>query len=299
MNLLDYLWRKLFFKRVKELVRYEVRAAIRNSSDSIANKLYTQKSIFQALKDSGVDKLEKKVSDKIKINLYTDSKLCGRIYFDSFENNELSMFKKLLKSGDIFFDVGANIGLYSLISSPLIGSSGSVISFEPTPNTYDRLLENISLNNLTNVSTYQTALGHEIGNVDFYVSHEIHDARNSIANLPDFETTKITVPITTIDQHIKSNNIEVSKISLIKIDVEGWELPVLQGASKTLLEGFPTIMIEFNEKNSQAAGFSCSDIYEYLENLDYQFFKISNGVLVPTKDKVPDKSVNYFAKKSH
>jgi FkbM family methyltransferase len=73
------------------------------------------------------------------------------IYEEVFENDELTFLERYLKEGDVFIDVGANIGIFSLVAAKMVGATGKVISFEPTLSTFQRLNENIILNNFTNI----------------------------------------------------------------------------------------------------------------------------------------------------
>jgi hypothetical protein len=88
---------------------------------------------------------------KIKIKLYFDSVLCRFIYCDNFEWRERQFLNDFLRSGDIFVDIGANIGLFTLIASLRVGHNGKVYSFEPCLNTFRRLVRNVELNRMNNV----------------------------------------------------------------------------------------------------------------------------------------------------
>jgi hypothetical protein len=94
----------------------------------------------------------------IKMRLYPDSKLCREIYCNDFEANQRHFFNHYLRPGDCVVDIGANIGLFTLIAASRVGEHGRVYAIEPALTTYRRLLENISLNRHTHVTSRQLAV---------------------------------------------------------------------------------------------------------------------------------------------
>src|SRR5436189_6431842 len=96
----------------------------------------------------------------LKMRLFGDSELCHLIYCRSFEVTERAFLNHFLRPGDVFVDVGANIGLFTLIAASCVGPKGKVVAFEPTTVTYTRLVENIRLNHLYNVSFGNSDLAH-------------------------------------------------------------------------------------------------------------------------------------------
>ena len=217
------------------------------------------------------DSLIYKLDDEISIYLFKNSILCKLIYF-GFELNEIGFIKKYLKNGDTFFDIGANIGLYTLHASKIIGNNGKVFAFEPTLGTFERLKQNIHLNELSNVKYYNIGLSNQKTILDLYVSNDGHDAWNSFA-LTDFlkESDTIKVEVDTIDTFIIEN--KIGKIDLIKLDVEGWEKYVLQGASELLSrDDSPVMMVEFTETNAFAAGYYLGEVYDFIEDFGYRWY---------------------------
>ena len=86
-----------------------------------------------------------------------------------------------MRPGDVFVDVGANIGLYTLIAAHIVGASGRVYAFEPGSETYRRLLSNVQLNQMTNVSCHELALSDSTARLDMNMSTDGYDAWNSLA----------------------------------------------------------------------------------------------------------------------
>lgn len=219
-----------------------------------------------------------------KIRLYEDSVLSKLIY-DGFESIEISYIKNKLKEGDIFIDIGANIGLFSIIASEVVGPKGKVISFEPSPITFKRLKENCELNNINNIDIRNIGLSDKDGKLDFYISDSGYDAWNSFAKSHDNKLQKkIQVPVSTLDQELKM--IETKNVALIKIDVEGWEKFVLLGGLKFLEENSPTLLVEFTEQNTFNAGYWVHDIFSILENIGYKWYRINDGLITPESKKL-------------
>jgi FkbM family methyltransferase len=137
--------------------------------------------------------------------------------------SELAFLTQFLRPGDAVIDVGAHVGLLSVASAHLVGSSGRVVSIEPHPRVYGYLTENVDLNGLRNVETIQCAVGRERGvNV---LSDESSDDWNFLGAEQGVE-----VAVSPLDELIP---IDLSP-SLLKVDVEGYERFVFEGARRTL-----------------------------------------------------------------
>jgi len=226
-----------------------------------------------------------KLNNSVKINLYKDSVLSKLIYEGNFELDEISFVNNILKDGDVFIDIGSNIGLFSLIASNLVGRNGKVISFEPSPKTFKRLEENIELNELQNVKLNNIGLSDKKGTLKLHVSENGHDAWDTFAS--DLNNIKyqnsIEVNINTLDNEIE--NIGVNNIKLIKIDVEGWEKFVLLGAIETIKKFSPILLIEFTAENTENAGYNVLQIYDIVTNLGYRWYRYKNNKLILEEKK--------------
>lgn len=168
------------------------------------------------------------------------------IHFD-FDHAILEFFKRVLRivKSDtlVSVDIGANIGMTSLALAS-ISPAGTVYSFEPSPPTYKLLQRNIHSNNANNCMTLNIACGSSNGTVEF------HDNPNSASasHLSLAGTTLIDgncqVEVIRLDDFITQHAVE--RVDFIKIDVEGLELDVVNGARETLSKFKPSLFIEFN-----------------------------------------------------
>lgn len=218
------------------------------------------------------------IDNNLQIRLYKDS-LLSKIIYDGFEKEEFDFVKKTLSFGDIFIDLGANIGLFSLLASKCVGRDGKVIAFEPAPVIYKRFMENVHLNKLENIDARNIGLSNEKGELKFYVSENGYDAWNSFAPSIDNKLqNQISVQVSTLDHELEL--LEMSKIKLVKIDVEGWEKFVLSGGTHFFKQYKPIVMVEFTDENTINAGYYASDIYDIMVSFGYEWYALKKGILI-------------------
>jgi FkbM family methyltransferase len=174
-------------------------------------------------------------------------------------------------------DVGANIGLFTVLAADIVGVSGQIHSFEPSTKTFSRLQENIASNRFQNVTANQLAVSNENGSLELFVSNDGHDAWNSFAGkLAGTEGTKELVSVTTLSEYVYSRDISAT---LLKIDVEGWERNVILGGQEVLGEpDAPDLIVEFTESNCEAAGNSGKELFTSIEQLGFALFNIGEDL---------------------
>jgi len=232
------------------------------------------------------------IQSGVRLQLYTDSELCRLIYLDRFEKKERDFLNRFLKKGDIFVDVGANIGLFTVAASKLVGKRGYVYAFEPCSQTYLRLKQNIHLNHCTNINSFCYALSHENAFLSLIMSIDGFDAWNSFGKPiagQSFQTE--TVQAIRWDDFAKENKL-VGNVTMMKIDVEGWESCVLKGGEAVFSRpDAPLLQVEFTEENCKNAGFSCQELYQSIKNFGYQMFLYDSEHITlipePLRDNYP------------
>lgn len=204
-------------------------------------------------------------------------------YFGEYEAGTLNVLRKFLNEGDVFLDVGANIGFLSLAVACFVRENGLVYAVEPHPDTYQILVRNIRLNHIKNVYPMNIALGSKVSEARIYDNLDINRGSASLLRPPNMsEKMGKPVKVTTIDMLLESRQIRLPK--LIKIDVEGFELEVLKGA-RTFLSSTqaPALCVEFSELHPTYGG-NLLDIYEFINSVnDYYFFKLNCGKAVPSE----------------
>jgi FkbM family methyltransferase len=182
--------------------------------------------------------------------------ITGNIYAGLHEFYDMTFLIHFLQPDDTFFDVGANVGAYTILASGVCKAKS--IAIEPVKATFDILNENIGLNNLHDwVLAINSAAGAEKGAITFTSNEDT--TNHAVAKNELIETGIITVPVITIDSLISKN-----PPAVIKIDVEGFETEVLKGMAATLdLPSLKAIIIELNGSSTRY-GYSEEEIHNLL-----------------------------------
>lgn len=253
-----------------------------------------QKKKWKALFQSS-DSIIFSLSDTLKIKLFQQSAISELIY-NGFEETEIQFLKDTLKEGDYFLDIGANIGLFSLFAAEKVGPSGKVIAFEPAPDTFQKLTENVQINNFTNVELHNLGVSDQVAKIPFFVSQNGYDAWNSFGNLTNKSQTIATeVEVKPLDDLLST--IDAAKIKLVKIDVEGWEKFVLFGGQHFFKTQQPIVMMEFTESTCFEVGYMVQELYDIMETHGYRWYELKNGKLISHKKQIHYPYNNLIAKK--
>ena len=195
-------------------------------------------------------------------------------YFKYFPANyESENFEFLANScmpGAVIIDIGAHIGLFSIIASQVTGATGKVYAFEPAPSTYELLQNTLAINhNESVIETFQKAVGKETGKITFFVSDGQADNGNSLVNYKDDRPLHgIDVEVTSVDAFVKEKRI--SRLNFIKIDVEGAEYDTLRGAAETLQNLRPVCIVAIHPEPIKAMGDRLEDIYDFIISCRYR-----------------------------
>jgi FkbM family methyltransferase len=189
-----------------------------------------------------------------------------------FEPEPTALVRRLLREGDTVVDVGANFGWYTTLCAQVVGASGHVYAFEPVPATYDRLNENLDLNDLHHrVSAVRAAVAERSGEATVYVFDKTSHACASLADFDETDCRSISAPMVDLNSFLDAHS--VKHVDFLKCDVEGSELAVLKGCDRLLRSrNSPIILVELNATTSRAFGFEKSDIWRYLDECGYDHF---------------------------
>jgi len=254
---------------------------------------------------------KKQIIEIQKFGKYAEVKI-GRykIVLDRSESHDFQMLKtfesgliyepevssyiiKNLKLGETFMDIGANNGYYTVLAADLVGPSGKIISIEPNPNAFRRLMHNVKFNNLSNVVTLNVALSDHDGNAIIYLNKGSDDGQASLIKSVHVQ------PLGQIELKRFDHLFIDEKISIVKMDVEGSEINIIKGMEnylkshkevKIVMEWNPTYRTndEFNYLSSlfninlllpdKELGFKIKEITEFKE-----LFRLCN-LLLETKN---------------
>lgn len=191
------------------------------------------------------------------------------IYMNAYERYDARRIEGLLRAGDTFVDVGANIGYYTALASRLVTPSGRVVAFEPSPYAFERLTRFVSDNKLLNIIPLNCALSDCQGTVTLYVPHAGSGHHDPSLYEYGQEMTAVQVEAEPLDSALA--RMDIDNATVIKIDVEGHELSVLRGARNYLGAGrIRHILCEVNTDMLRLAGTRVSEICSFLDGFGFR-----------------------------
>jgi len=146
------------------------------------------------------------------------------------EKNILELLISRVRPGEVVLDVGSNLGIFTILLAKKVGQSGRVIAVEPGKKIFLHFQENVKLNNLKNITSFNLALGNKEEETKLFLGQVA--GASSMAYKPDGSEGFEIIKVKTADQLIKENNLPIPNV--VKIDVEGFEYNVIKGMSSTL-----------------------------------------------------------------
>jgi FkbM family methyltransferase len=196
-------------------------------------------------------------------------------------DNELPVQEAIaanLKPGDVFFDVGANVGFFSMIAARLVGPSGRVIAFEPVPSNVAVIRENARLNGFQHVQIVEQAVYRESGRSELALADYAGGAMlAAIGRPPDDSGRTLQVATTSLDDAVFGAGLPAPR--LIKIDVEGAELDVLIGMERLLKEVRPIVLFEIDDEQQAALDEKMVKCREFLEQRGYRVDRLPDSYI--------------------
>jgi FkbM family methyltransferase len=188
-----------------------------------------------------------------------------------WEPFETEIVDRMLGPGDVFVDIGANIGWYSIIAGAIVGAAGRVYAFEPEPENYTLAARNIALNGLTNVTLERVAIAERAGHAGLFLSvdnlgdHRLYESEAG--------RTMETVPTVTLGGYFAER---ADRIRLVKIDAQGSEGKIFAGIPDDFVKArdIGAFILEYWPGGLWAAGDSPEALMAKLEKLDLQCFVI-------------------------
>ena len=217
----------------------------------------------------------------LKFRCYLREHMGGQIFFrGSYSEDQLALLSTLLSSDATFIDVGANQGEFTVFGGSLV-RCGKVIAIEPVAEYRQRLEENIRLNDLSNVQVIPFALGDTEGEIPIYESSEPFDDgthHDGLATL--FASEKRAKPremvrVRRLDEVLAE--LDVHRIDIIKLDIEGAEWAALRGGVDTLVRYRPILFVEIGKETCLAAGYKPQDFVQWIIQQGYRVEKIGPG----------------------
>lgn len=211
--------------------------------------------------------------------------------FMSYEEKDANMILKLAPSKGVMFDIGANMGWYSLLIARQ-SKDCQVHAFEPVPKTYSFLKQNIELNELPNIQAHHFGISNERKDLTFYFYPE-GSGNASSANLSERSDAElVTCHVERLDDFVDTNGLHVD---FIKCDVEGAELFAFQGAVETLQRDKPIVFTEMLRKWAAKFNYHPNEIIALFSSIGYRCFHVSGPDLVALDEMTEDTvETNFF-----
>lgn len=182
-------------------------------------------------------------------------------HYGEFSGIEMKLFRQLCAPGHTVIEVGANIGAHTVGIARQVGRSGRVLAFEPQRLPFQTLCANVALNSLDNVDCFWGAMGHQIGFLDVPDLNPRQLANFGALTLLGTQEGGRRVPCHTLDQYIA-----LSRVDLVKIDVEGMEIDVLRGGLLLLKQFKPVLYVENDRLDNS------EDLIRFIASLNYRLY---------------------------
>lgn len=190
------------------------------------------------------------------------------ILVDGVWDPSLTTFvENTLRAGDVFIDVGAHVGYFTLLASRRVGPAGRVLSIEPNPIALKQLTQNVERSLRQNVLIRHVACGESQGLVNIHLHTESNSSMASLSAANATGGTVFEVACTTLDHLCQEH--ALPRATLIKIDVEGAELLVLRGMNRILRDLRPVIVLELEPQLLRAFGTPLQAVLSLLAKTDY------------------------------
>ncbi|WP_218422522.1 MULTISPECIES: FkbM family methyltransferase [Stutzerimonas] len=195
--------------------------------------------------------------------------------FGAYEADETSFLKSVFRGGDVFLDIGANLGWYSLVLGKNCPTS-RIYAFEPIPSTVAVLRKNIQINHLENIEPIAMGMFDKEEELNFLFAPDVSGATSlkmAGQSRGHASIQNVVCKTTTLDDFCSSRGVVPD---LLKIDVEGAELMVVKGGRKTF-EGIPILLIELLRKWSREFGYHPNDVFEFLNGYGYRAWAFTSS----------------------
>lgn len=198
--------------------------------------------------------------------------------------------QKFIKKGDIVFDVGANIGYYTLIFADTVGDKGRVFAFEPCPRNIRNLENNVRRNSFQNIVIERTALGENSQAMNMYFPCDVQFGAGGFFKARSYLAQQ-KVGVVTLDDFIKNKGI--TRIDFLKLDIEGGEVFALRGMSAALNKKIiKNAFIDIHDTILLRNGYKSQEIKKYINEFGYTLYKVIEEKLIPAS--VDSEDGGYF-----
>jgi FkbM family methyltransferase len=192
-----------------------------------------------------------------------------------YEGPVQEVVSRMLDTGNVFFDIGANIGFFSLLAARIVGPTGAVYAFEPVAENVSVAKKNARLNNLDNLKVFTLAMASRTGKEELLLARYAGGAVLKGAGIPPDLSGSLMVETSTVDDFLLGQKVRPPDI--VKIDVEGAELDVLHGMVDTLRNRGPKLIIEVDDGNESKCEEKLRSCREFISGFGYRTELLPNS----------------------
>jgi FkbM family methyltransferase len=211
-----------------------------------------------------------------------------------YERDLQALMHRLVRPGDTVIDVGANVGMHTCSLARRVGPTGAVVAIEPLAELAERLGANVALNGLGNVKVMRVAASTAKGTAEIFPpsAGSANQGQATLHARPGLDAASRTILTDTIDDIV--SELGLSRVRLIKVDVEGHEFSALRGAMATLQAHGTRVVFEYDATTYAAAGVEWHELAAFLERSGYRLGKV-RGAHVKTLRGEPARSCMVLA----
>jgi len=240
--------------------------------------------VWQAFHHRQLDSaLEMKWYRDIQLVLHLRNDIGRQLFVTgTIDPNEFAWLETVLQPGMTFLDAGANEGIYSLFAAAHVGAEGKVWSFEPSQRDHRRLIENLERNHLSQITPFQIALGANDVETTLSVAREEHSGHNTLGHFVYDGVSsdrRETVALLRLDSLVRQEGL--TRLDVVKADIEGAEFAFLQGADEVLRKFRPILLLEFAGASLRAQGASPEQMAGHLRSLNYTLYTFDSNSGLP------------------
>ena len=193
-----------------------------------------------------------------------------------YETPVQDVFQNTLRRGHVFLDIGANLGFFSLLAARLVGIEGRVYSFEPIPANLSIMRRNIALNRMSNITIVPKAISSSCGVEGIWLTqHSGGATMDTVGVVPADARGKLEVERTSVDEWMDS--VGQPAVRMVKVDVEGAGMAVLNGMSRMLARFKPIVLVELDDPGVEGMTRKLSDFCEWCRSIGYKQERLANS----------------------
>jgi FkbM family methyltransferase len=251
-----------------------------------------RRDLWQYFRDHAIDRpVIYRWYDGLRVRLFLGNDLSLCLYAGgSFEPNEFAFLRAVLRPGMVFLDGGANDGLYSLYAARRVAPDGRVLAIEPSTREFQRLEANLILNRLSSVDALNVALGREVGEATLSIAEAGHEGQNTIGDRvsnPKVATkAHETMRLETIDVLVEQ--LGLSRLDFVKLDVEGSEIDALEGARSAIARFQPLMLLEAEDERLASQHRTKQDLFALMKEIEYELWVFDRDTAQLRPARPPD-----------